>query len=263
MTNSGLTLLRRHISLKVAWFFVGLSFLLTASVLLAGKITGTEQSTRLYTKPDPAASGGIRAKLVASTMPVQQAFAIDNGNPKLVYKGAVAEDGQAISFASLPTAIYDLLLVAPDRFYEGCRLTRDPDTLTDRDRTAIVAIVKASVPFFDTKKIHRCEGATGRNGKVRCVLQEVRTRPVTLQSGEIRTDIQVRSIKLAFLEDVGETGWQMVHTREIVRMEVGPRDVKGVLPHCYLPALGGIRVVDTEKDLGELNLKQGLSTSKE
>lgn len=263
MFNFSLTLSRQRIALKVACVFVGVSFLTTASVLLAGKITGTEQSTRLYTKPDPAASGGIRAKLADGTMPVQQAFAIDNGNPKLVYKGVVAEDVQEISFAGLPTAIYDLLLVAPDRFYEGCRLTRDPDTVTDRDRTAIVAIVNASIPFFDTKKIHRCEGSTGRTGKVRCVLQEVRTRPVTLQSAEVRTDIQIRSIKLAFLEDVGETGWQMVHTREIVRTEVGPRDVKGVLPHCYLPALGGIRVVDTEKDLGELNLKKGVSASKE
>lgn len=263
MVNPGLTRLRRRIPLKVACVFVGLAFLLTASILLAGKTTKTAQSTRLYTKPDPAASGGIRAKLAAATMPVQQAFAIDNGNPKLVYQGAVAEDGREIGFAGLPTAIYDLLLVAPDRFYEGCRLARGPDTLTDRDRTNIAFTIYKSVPFFDTKKIHRCEGLTGRSGKVRCILQEVRTRPVTLQSGEVRSDIQVRSIKLAFLEDVGEAGWQMVQTREIVRTEVGPHDLKGLLPHCYLPVLGGIRVVDTDKDLGELNLMNGKSASKE
>jgi len=246
------------------WLTV-LSFTLLLPIpsLLAGKVTATQQSSRLYTKSDPGASGGIHAKLVAFATPVQQAFAIDNGNPKLVYQGVVLGDGKEIRFAGLPGAIYDLMLVAPDRFYEGCRLTRDPDTLTDRDRTNIAFTINKSVPFFDTKKIHRCEGATGRDGKVRCVLQEMRTRPVTLQSGETRTDIQVRSIKLAFLEDVGEAGWQLVQTREIVRTEVGPNDIKGFLPHCYLPGLGSIRVVDTDKDLGELNLMKGKSESKE
>ncbi|MBU0715017.1 MAG: hypothetical protein KJ964_06640 [Verrucomicrobia bacterium] len=246
------------------WLTV-LSFTLLLPIpsLLAGKVTGTQQSSRLYTKSDPAARGGIHAKLAAFTTPVQQVFAIDNGNPKLVYQGTVLEDGKEIQFAGLPVAIYDLVLVAPDRFYEGCRLARDPDTLTDRDRQSIAFTINKSVPFFDTKKIHRCEGTTGRNGKVRCVLQEVRTHPVTLQDATTRTDIQVRSIKLAFLEDVGAVGWQMVQTREIVRTEVGPKDMKGLLPHCYLPVLGGIRVVDTDKDLGELNLMNGMSASKE
>lgn len=237
--------------------------LLPVSGLLAGKTTGTQQSSRLYTKSDPAASGGIHAKLVAFTTPVQQAFAIDNGNPKLVYQGTVSEDGKEIRFAGLPVAIYDLLLVAPDCFYEGCRLARDPSTLTDHDLQFITFIINKSVPFFDTKKVHRCEGMSGRDGKARCIFQEVRTRPVTLQDATVRTDIQVRSIKLGFLEDVGDVGWQLVQTREIVRTEVGPGDMKNFLPHCYLPGLGGIRVVDTNKDLGELNLMNGMSVSKE
>jgi len=250
--------------MRLMWLtFFSFALLLPIPALLAGKVTGTQQSSRLYTKSDPAAPGGIHARLVAFANPVQQAFAIDNGNPKLVYQGTLTEDGKEIRFTGLPAAIYDLVLVAPDRFYEGCGLARDPDTLTDRDRTNIAFTINKSVPFFDTKKIHRSEGLSGRNGKARCVLQEVRTRPVTLQSGEIRADIQVRSIKLAFLEDVGEVGWQMVQTREIVRTEVARGDMQGLLPHCYLPELGGIRVVDTDKDLGELNLMNGISASKE
>ena len=242
---------------------VAFTLLLPIPALLAGKVTSTQQSSRLYTRGDPNASGGIHAKLVVGATPVRQAFAIDNGNPKLVYQGKVTEDGKEIRFTGLPGAIYDLMLVASNRFYEGCRLARDPDTLTERDRKSIFFTINKSVPFFDTKKIHRCEGTSGRDGKVRCVLQEVRTKPVTLQSGVERTDIQVRSIKLALLEDVGEIGWQLVQTREIVRTEIGPTDLKGVLPHCHLPALGGIRVVDTEKDLGELNLMQGTSAARE
>ncbi|MBI2440977.1 MAG: hypothetical protein HYV35_06350 [Lentisphaerae bacterium] len=219
-----------------------------------GKVTKTVQSTRLYTPADPAATGGLKARLSGATQPVQQVFAINNGNPKLVYQGAVSADGQAILFSGLPSAIYDLLLVAPDRFYEGCSLAREANTLSDKDRSAISTTINKSTPFFDTKKIHRLEGLTGHSGQARGILQEVRTRPVTLQSGEIRTDIQVRSIKLAFLEDVGPAGWQLVGTREIVRTEVGPADAKGVLPHTYLSSLGGIRVVDAEKDLNELKL---------
>ncbi|MBI2438122.1 MAG: hypothetical protein HYV36_04835 [Lentisphaerae bacterium] len=233
-----------------------------SSAAKPGKVTGTVQSTRLYTPSDPTATGGLHARLLDAKEPVQQAFAIDNGNPKLVYQGAVSEpvpsagkNGQEIRFSGLPVAIYDLVFVAPDRFYEGCSLAREADTLSNKDREAISATINKSTPFFDTKKIHRQEGLTGRSGKARCILQEVRTHSVTLQSGEVRADIQVRSIKLAFLEDIGAVaGWQLVHTREIVRTEVGPEDVKGLLPHTYLPGLGGIRVVDTEKDLGELKL---------
>jgi hypothetical protein len=238
-----------------------LALLMPALTLQAGQTTGTEQSTRLYTKPDPNATGGLQGSIINAAKPILQAVAVDRDNPKKAYLGTVEEKGAAIRFAGLPAAIYDLMLVAGDRFYEGCVLSRDPDNLTDRDRKLIEKTIMKSTPFFDTKKIHRCKGATGSSGKARCVLQEVRTHPVTLQSGEVRTDIQVRSLKLAFLEEVGDAGWQLVQTRELVRAEVGPNDIKGVLPHSYRAILGGIRVVDTVKNLGTLDLKLGLSDS--
>lgn len=256
------------------------TLLLPLPSLLALKYTAAQ----LYTQSDPAASGGIRATLAAFPDPVRHAFAINNGNPKLVYKGTVSEDGKEIQFAGLPAASYDLVLVAYDRFYEGCRLARDPDALNDRDRQSIAGAINKSVPFFNAKKIHRCEGTSGRDGKARCVLQEMRmidpiapgaaaggsnniTRgyygPMDTSAGTPASDIQIRSIKLALTEDVGEIGWQLVMTREILRTVVGPKDTRGLLPHCYLPILGGIRVVDAEKDLGELNLANGISASKE
>ncbi|MFA5042911.1 MAG: hypothetical protein WC381_08935 [Kiritimatiellia bacterium] len=256
------------------------TLLLPLPSLLALKYT----DSHLYTKSDPAASGGIRATLAASANPVQHAFAIDNGNPKLVYKGSVSEDGKEIQFTGLPAASYDLVLVASDRFYEGCRLARDPDALTDRDRQFISDAIEKSVPFFNAKKIHRCEGTSGRDGKARAVLQEMRiidpiapgaasggsnniTRgyygPIDTSAGTPASDIQIRSLKLALTEDVGEIGWQLTMTREILRTIVGPKDKRGFLLHCYSPILGGIRVVDTEKDLGELNPANGISASKE
>ena len=86
------------------------------------------------------------------------------------------------------------------------------------------------------------------------MLQEMRLRPVTLQDATVHAEIQIRSLKLALLEDVGAVGWHLVTTREIIRQEVAGNERKGVLPHKYSAALGGIRVVDSVKDLGEIRL---------
>jgi hypothetical protein len=216
--------------------------------------TGTIQSTALYTPPDPAAGGGIAGRLALQSEPLLKVFALPTDDPRKVYKGEVRENGRAFAFAGLPTAKYDLVLLFAEQFYEGLTLTREPDTLTERDRQAIRQTVMASEPFFDTKEIHRCAGTTGREGKARCTLQNVRTREVTLQDGTVHPEIQIRSLRLALLEDVGSAGWHLVRTREIVRTEVIRAERKGVLPGRYSAKLGGIRVVETVKDLGQLTL---------
>ncbi|MDK1030928.1 MAG: hypothetical protein QGD94_02880, partial [Planctomycetia bacterium] len=60
-----------------------------------------------------------------------------------------------------------------------------------------------SEAFLDTKKIHRSEVTTGREGTARCILQQVRTRPVTLQSAEVRSDIPIRRLVLDILRTGG------------------------------------------------------------
>ena len=157
-------------------------------------------------------------------------------------------------FTGLPVGKYDLVILYGDAFFEGLSLTQDENTLTDNDRASIADAIMKSAPFFNEKKIHRCEGTTGYAAKARCVLQEVRTRPVTLQSFELRSDIQVRSIKLVLPEDVN-IGWSVVNTREIVRQEVGASEYKGMLPHHFNSNLGNIRVIDTIKELGNLSLQ--------
>lgn len=241
---------------RIAAFAVFSAVIFAASTQ-AGKLTQTKQSSCLYTQADPSAKGGIHGRIKEEGKKKQllrDVFAVSPDNPKLVYRGVVSADGAEFSFQGLPTAKYDLLLVCPAIFYEGFMLTPDADSLTQKDRSQIEAIIIKSVPFFNVKKINRCQGITGQNGAARCVIQNVRTLPVTLQDGSLRPDIQVRSIRLACLEDVGTAGWQLVTTREIIRMEVGPDDTKGVLPHAYLPTLGQIRVMDEIKELGEINL---------
>ena len=241
-----------------AWVYLAAIVFLSAMTLAAsakiGTISQTKTSTRLYTAPDPSAKGGIHGRLKNHSQLLLEVFAVVPENPNLVYRGEVSTNGYEFSFTGLPVAKYDLMLVGQNKFYEGFRLTQVNDTLTPKDNKLIEAIVTKSVPFFNVKKTHRCQGTTGQNGKARCMLQEARTLPITLQSGEVRRDIQIRSIRLALLEDIGATGWQLVTTREIVRMEVGPADVKGILPHAYLPALGQIRVMDEIKELEEIDL---------
>lgn len=233
-----------------------LAVVIFAGSTQAGKLTQTKQSARLYTKPDPSAQGGINGQIKGHKQLLSAVFAVPSDNPKLVYRGAIATttNGNEFSFAGLPVAKYDLMLVCSNNFYEGFRLAQATNSLTDKDRKMIEAIIMKSVPFFNVKKIHRCEGTTGPNNTAKCVLQEARTLPVTLQDGTLHPEIQVRSIKLAYLEDVGAAGWQLVNTREIIRMEVGANDAKGLLPHAYLPALSQVRVVDEVKELGEIEL---------
>lgn len=220
----------------------------------AGSYTGTEQSTRLYTAPDPSAGGGIHARVTNSPAPIIHAFAMPNDGSLHLYKGQVEAEGSEISFSGLPVAKYDLLLVTSNSFIEGFTLTIDPESLTEKDRNSIATAINKSNPFFENKRIHRCSGATGSSGKARCVLQEVRARPVTLQDASVRSDIQIRSLKLALLEDVGP-GWQLTKTRELLRTEVAPGDKKDFLQHAYNPRLGVIRVTDSVKELGTLDLK--------
>ncbi len=228
--------------------------ILVASVGLAGEQSGTVQSTRLYTPPDPNARGGIRATVRMPKGTIEQAFALPVQDPTKVYRGEVGGDGRSVAVRGLPVGKYDLMLLYEDGFYEGFTLTRGEDLLTERDRELMATVIRRSVLFFDTKEIHRYAGTTGREGKARCVLQELRTNKIITQAAEELVGYQIRSIKLAWLEDVGTIGWQLKNTREIVRQEVAPGMRRGILPHHYRPQLGSIRVTDTEKDLGQMNL---------
>lgn len=214
--------------------------------------TGTQQSSRLYTPPDASAKGALRLKVVKPNGgAVLAAFALVQFETKYCYKASVS--GDTISFSGLPAGKYDLMILCENGFFEGLRLTRDEDTLTKEDRASIETALTKAVAFFDTKKIHRLAGTPGDDGKARCVLQEMRTKPVTLQDASVRSDIQIRSLKMAELEDVGPA-WQLTTTREISRQEVAANERRGLLPQKFVPSLSGVRITDQERDLGQVDL---------
>lgn len=212
--------------------------------------TGTVHNGALYARPDPASTGGLRLRPVSDAGRVRAVLATPRDDWKRVHFAAPDADGDCL-FKNLPAGRYDLMVVCERGLFEGLQLSRRPDALRDEDRAAIRSALDKTNPFFETKRYERMEGG---DGGARVLIQEMRLRPVTLQSAEVRKDVRIRSVKLALLTDVGP-GWSVTDTRELLRTEVGPSETeRGPLPCRHAPALSGVRVTDESRDLGEIRL---------
>ena len=238
--------------------------------------TGTIQSTKLYTVTD--APGGIRGRLVDAPSEVLGILAVSREKLKTTQTTKLLEGGtrseakyriavhfahlspdNSFRFAGLLPGIYDLFVLLEHDYYTGIVLNRRPNALTPADIRTIEEKLKVSNPYFNEKHIARLSGATGHAAKARALVQELRTLPVTLQSAEVRADIQTRSIKLFLFEEVsvgGAPAWAVEETREILRQEVGPGDTKGAIPEYFCRALSGILVVDDTEDVGDIRLRR-------
>lgn len=247
----------------------------------------THVGAALYTKPDPSAEGAIRGKLIDAPSKIlgvavvyqqfpnvsalgdvadgasgKNAKNVNQNMKNPVYLANLSDDG-SFSATGLPPGKYDLFVMCENCFYEGLVLSREENTLTPQDIGVIKAKIKESNGFFNVKSQERIEGQTGNYGKARVLEQEVRTLPVNLQSAEVRTDIQIRSMKLCFMESVGNARagvhWEMKKTRELTRQELGPPETKGLIPGYHRKSLGGIRVSTRLKDLGTISLSKDAS----
>ena len=222
------------------------------------QVGGEYKSSLLYTPPDPSATGGLH---LISPLPLEFAFAIPESNQEYVYKGTIGADQKDISFSGLPVSKYDLVLVTKDRFYEGISLNRDENSLTPQDLTSIEEILSRSVPFMNVKRTEAVKGTPGDNGQATALVQWMRAGGNLLnQNGDMMVGHQIRSLRLAFLADVGP-GWQVTGTREIIRTDVFPDMLHGLLGVTYVDNLNGIRVVDSVKDIGLVNLSAGTAVS--
>ena len=238
--------------------------------------TGTIQSTKLYTVSD--APGGIRGRLTDAPSEVLGIFAVSREKLKTTQTTKLLEGGtrseakyriavhlahlspdNSFSFSGLQPGIYDLFVLLEHDYYTGIVLNRRPNALTPADIQTIEEKLKVSNPYFNEKHIARLSGATGHAAKARALVQELRTLPVTLQSAEVRADIQTRSIKLFLFEEVSVAGapaWAVEETREILRQEVGPGDTQGAIPEYFCKALSGILVVDDVEHAGDIRLRR-------
>jgi len=287
---------RRFAGVKcVAVFLV----LVTSGIAAAGGIkinpgnmspySKTQVSANLYSKPDPAAAGGIKGVIadapseVLGVLVIAQKFPdvaalsnieggtsdknVRNINKDIkneVYLARLGSDN-AFEAHGLPPGKYDLFVLCENCFYEGLLLSRAENTLQETDIKSIKNKINESNPFFNLKHQHRIEGQTGTYGRARVVEQEVRTLPVTLQDARVLSHIQIRSIKLCFMESVGTarlgTHWEMKKTREIIRQELGPPETKGVITGHFRKSLQGVRVSGRLRDIGVIRLAADSSGS--
>lgn len=226
-----------------------IAILMVITIMIAGLATAQERH-RLYTSPDPTATGGIKGVIKTPAMAIVEVLAMPPDEPRYVYEGRLTEpNNQGFLFENLPMARYNLFVIYDNEFYEGLELSREKDTLTKADREKISYIVNASDPFFNKKVIHRMAGTTGRGNLARCVVTEYRDK------GPMR-----RTFKLIWLKDVGP-GWQVVQKRDLYPITT---DLKRMTPkHNFSDALSKIRVTDQIKDLGQIDLtKQVLRAEK-
>jgi hypothetical protein len=284
MMNTEMTTLVHSIGSGRIGMILAATLGLAACALAAPKInpgapapyTGTIQSSKLYTVSD--APGGISGRIVSSPSEVLGIFAVSREKLKVAQTTKLLEGGtrteakyriavhiahlspdNAFTFAGLQEGIFDLFVLLEHDFYTGIVLNRRANALTPVDIKTIQDKVGSSNPYFNEKHFARISGATGRAAKARALVQELRTLPITLQSGQERPDLQTRSIKLVLMEDVSVTGgpaWAVEETRELLRQEVGPGDTKGAIPEYFCKAISGILVIDKTEDLGDVVLKK-------
>jgi hypothetical protein len=219
--------------------------LFALALALAGPVQA--ERDRLYTAPDPAASGGIRGEITGPRKPVRQILAIPADDPELVYMAALSgSDGHTFTLTGLPMRKYDLFVIFDDAYYEGLVLSREEDTLTAEDRQKITTTITKAEPYFKVKTIHRLQGTTGRSQFARGVVSYLRDREST-NGSDLR-----RTVKLVTFKDVGP-GWQVVRARDLYPTWTTPAHARPV--HHYDERLGQIRVTDQMKDIGGLNLE--------
>lgn len=219
--------------------------------LLSMSLLAAPERYRLYTKPDPEATGGIKGTVEYPSKRIEQILAIPPDEPRLVYEGKLwGTRRHKFFFEGLPMRKYDLVVIYNDSFYEGFKLERAADTLSKDDRDKIKTTIDRAEPFFTRKTIHRLEGTTGRGNLCRCICTYLRDRASSNGPGGER--YIRRTFKLVMLKDVGP-GWQVVRARDLYPTWTSEADMHA--KHHYRKALSGIRVTRDTKDVGMLNLR--------
>jgi hypothetical protein len=212
----------------------------------------------LYTHPDPASAGGITGHVTNPATAIEQVLAIPFDAPEKVYEGMIeGDDKRSFRFTGLPMRKYDLVIVYANSFYEGLQLERGPNTLTNEDHKKIEAIIQKSEPYFTNKFLHRLEGTTGRGNEARSICTFLRAHGSefalgTYQGKSSRDDFR-RTMKLVILKDVGP-GWQVVRTRDLYPVWISPKNTE--FKHNFSETLSRVRVADTLKNLGDLDLSK-------
>lgn len=201
---------------------------------------------RIYTQPAASDQGLVSGVVKGTTL--THAIAMERDR-KRVYLATLDAARTGFRFEKLPVGRFDLVLVTADqRVIEGLSLGAAPQLDDDRAKHLEQGVTKAD-SFFNRHASHRAGVA---DGVALVFVERIRDGQILRGSGE-EIHACLRRFEVIELRQADDD-WQMVGTRHLFREEA-PK-VKGLpfLVHQHLPALGGLRVGGTPRDLGTLDL---------
>lgn len=222
--------------------------LLMAMMLAVSPMARGDGPGRIYTQAVDTDSGIISGKVSGSKL--THALAVERDR-KRVYRATLDGGGTGFHFEKLPVGRFDLMLVTSDnRVVEGIGLGAETKLTDDRAKHLKEGVAKAD-SFFNRHMIHRVGMG---EGFVLVFAERIRDGVILRGSGE-QIDACLRRLEIIELREADDD-WQMVGTRHLYREETP--QIKGIpfLSHLYLPALGGLRLAGTPKDLGTIDLQK-------
>lgn len=201
---------------------------------------------RIYTKPVAADTGGITGRVADAKL--THALAIERDRTR-VYQASIDTDGSGFRFANLPIGRFDLVLVTADhRLIEGIGLGPAEKLSADRAKHLEAGVTKAD-SFFNRHLSHR---SGVEDGVALILVERIRDKQILRGSGE-DLGAWLRRLEIIELHEAGDE-WQMRKTRHLYREETPKTAGTPFLTHLHLPALGGLRLAGTQRDLGTIQL---------
>jgi hypothetical protein len=227
------------------WLFQNSAPLAVLSAVLMLCRSAQADPGRIYTPPEPGASGGIEGSVDTG---LTHALAVDHGRSH-VYRAELTDGGKAFRFAHLPVGKYDLVLVAKNRvMFEGLDIGEVP-ALPPVSLKNLQARIAAADSFFNRHIIHRI-GIDG--GRALAFVERIRDGLILKQSGE-KLGSNLRRLEIVELVQATDD-WQMAATRHIYREEEPIETAPPFMKHYFVSGLGNLRVVGSVKQLGALTL---------
>ena len=201
---------------------------------------------RIYTKPADTDQGLITGQVKGTAL--THAIAMERDR-KRAYLATLDAARTGFRFEKLPVGRFDLVLVTTDqRVIEGLSLGVAPQLADDRAKLLELGVTKAD-SFFNRHASHR---AGVSDGVALVFVERIRDGQILRGSGE-EINACLRRLEVIELREAGDD-WQMVGTRHLFREEAPKGKGLPFLAHQHLPALGGLRVGGTARDLGTLDL---------
>lgn len=205
------------------------------------------EAGRIYDAPDPSAAGGIEGRL--SSGKIRHVIAVDH-DFKRRYLAEVMGDGQGFRLHGMAIGKYDLVIFTTnDGLYEGLTLGDPADKMEATSKANLQKRIAAADAFFNRSTIHRAGLVDDR---LFVLVERIRDRKTLTQAGKVM-DSEIRRVEVAQLNQATDD-WQLVDSFFLYREPEPGNTHHPFLTHQHLPSLGNLRIVDSIKKLGTIEL---------